>query len=299
MSVAVVGYDRGCRDELLGLLERVWGERMPDEEFAWWFERNPAGAPIVSLARDGGRVVGVATMSLFRVRAGGEVVTVPMPMHVATDAAYRGRGVFSQLERANEAAARAAGHDLALSFPNEASERVFLARLGWTALRRPRLWARVRLGGRGSAPRGRGAVTVERVARFGPEVRAVEPEGNGLVRDEAHLNWRYADSPRPYRLLAAADAAGFAGYAVAGVRRFRGVPVGYLADVAARPNAVGPLVARAAAETRAPLFLALDASPRLGFAPTPKTLRLVGKRLSGSGAVPPSWRFTLGDLDVF
>jgi GNAT superfamily N-acetyltransferase len=288
-------YDRGRRGDVLDLLERVWGARMSDEEFGWWFERNPAGDPIVSLAEDGGRVVAVATMSVFRVRADGEILTVPMPMHVATDPVYRGRGLFRALERANEETARARGFDLALSFPNEASERVFLARLGWRALPRPRVWASstVLLG-----RAGRG-IDVRPVERFDADVAAVAPADNGIVRDACHLNWRYAAAPRAYRLLAAYDDAGFAGYAVGGTRAVRGRRIGYLADLAARPAAVGPLLARAAAEVRAPVFLALEPVRRRGFVPTPRTMRLIGKSLSGDRAVPERWRFTLGDLDVF
>ena len=65
-----------------------------------------------------------------------------IPVNVATDARYRGQGVFSTLEEANEAAAAASGSPLTVTFPNASSHPIFVRRLGWTDLPRLRLWAR-------------------------------------------------------------------------------------------------------------------------------------------------------------
>lgn len=40
-----------------------------------------------------------------------------------------------------------------------------------------------------------------------------------------------------------------------------------------------------------------SAFARSGFLPNPRRLRLLGKRFSGTGALPSSLTFTLGDLD--
>ena len=58
MSFETVRYTPERRADLVALLARVGTTQLTDEEFAWWFDRNPAGEGIVSLAvrrRRGGR----------------------------------------------------------------------------------------------------------------------------------------------------------------------------------------------------------------------------------------------------
>ena len=142
MSFETVRYTRERRADLVALLARVGTTQLTDEEFAWWFDRNPAGEGIVSLAVDGGEVVGVAAMSFFRTALDGDVTRLAIPVNVATDPRYRGQGVFSTLEQENERAASDAGSPLTVTFPNGASYPIFVTRLGWIDLPRLRLWAR-------------------------------------------------------------------------------------------------------------------------------------------------------------
>ena len=148
MSFEVVRYTPEWRASLVSLLARVGTTHLSDEEFAWWFDRNPAGEGIVSLAVDGGEVVGVAAMSFFRTRLEGVERLLAIPVNVATDARYRGQGVFSTLEHENETAASDSGSPLTVTFPNAKSYPIFVQRLGWLDLPRLRLWARpLRLSG--------------------------------------------------------------------------------------------------------------------------------------------------------
>ena len=101
----VVRYAPQWRQSLVALLARVGTTQLTDEEFAWWFDRNPAGEGIVSLAVDEGEVIGVAAMSFFETRLDGVESRLAIPVNVATDARYRGQGVFSTLQEANEEAA--------------------------------------------------------------------------------------------------------------------------------------------------------------------------------------------------
>jgi GNAT superfamily N-acetyltransferase len=143
VTVRTVAYDPSLRAGLRELYREVWGdEHLSEQEFEWWFERNPAGPPLVSLAQDGERLVGVAAMSLFRACVDGERLTVPIAVHLATHPGYRGRGVFSELERANEVEAAQRGLQLGLCFPNDASRPILVRRLGWSELPPCRVWAR-------------------------------------------------------------------------------------------------------------------------------------------------------------
>src|SRR2546423_1262588 len=114
----------------------------------WGFDRNPVGRRLVSLGVDGERGVGVAAMSFFRMILDGAEREVAIPVHVATEAPYRRQGIFSELELNNEREAAADGSPVTITFPNFASHRIFVGRLGWIDLPGRRVWARpLRAGG--------------------------------------------------------------------------------------------------------------------------------------------------------
>jgi predicted N-acetyltransferase YhbS len=338
MSFQTIRYTPDRRPALVSLLERVETTQLTDEEFAWWFDRNPAGEGIVSLAVDGDEVVGVAAMSFFRVRLEGKETRLAIPVNVATDARYRGQGVFSTLEAENERAAAEAGCPLTVTFPNANSYPIFVSRLGWIDLPRLRLWARplrvsgvVRYalgrpgeqGGMNAAdaePRALRGLEVRAVERFGPELddlgrRAAAGYGSHFVRDADYFNWRYLDSPRDYRCFGAYRGGELVGAAVVGHTFKHGVSAGFLADLVAAPDdttAVAALLRRAVAEVRggadALVLLPPPASAhrrallRAGFAPTNKKLRFIGKTLHDGARIDEgasAWHFTLGDFDFF
>jgi len=337
LSFEVVRYS-DQRAALVSLLARVGITQLSDEEFAWWFERNPAGEGIVSLAVDGGEVVGVAAMSFFRTALNGVETRLAIPVNVATDPRYRGQGVFSTLERVNEAAAAESGSPLTVTFPNGASYPIFMSRLGWIDLPRLRLWARPlragavvryalgrsgRRGGlraRDAAPRTIRGLEVRLVDRFGPELddlgrRAAAGYGSHFVRDAEYFNWRYLDSPRDYRCFSAYRANELVGVAVVGHTVKHGVSAGFVADLVVAPDGreeTRALLSRAVAEVRGgadALVLLPPPSPvqrrvlvGAGFAPTNKKLRFIGKTLHDGVHIDKrvdAWHFTLGDFDFF
>jgi len=338
VSFETVRYTPDQRAALVALLARVRTTQLSDEEFAWWFDRNPAGEGIVSLAVDNGEVVGVAAMSFFRTVLDGHETRLAIPVNVATDPRYRGQGVFSTLERENEAAAAASGSPLTVTFPNGASHPIFIRRLGWIDLPRLRLWARPlrtgavvryalgRPGERGGLrARDDGSWTlrgleVQPVERFGADVdelgrRAAAGYGSHFVRDAEYFNWRYLDSPRDYRCFGAYRGSELVGAAVVGHTFKHGVSAGFLADLVAAPDdaeAIRGLLSRALEEVRggADALVLLPPPSRaqrrallaFGFAPTNKRLRFIGKVLLDGARLDEradAWHFTLGDFDFF
>jgi GNAT superfamily N-acetyltransferase len=338
LSFETIRYTPERRADLVALLARVGTTELSDEEFRWWFDRNPAGEGIVSLAVDGDEVVGVAAMSYFRTALDGAETRLAIPVNVATDPRYRGQGVFSTLERENEAAAAKAGSPLTVTFPNGASYPIFIRHLGWTDLPRLRLWARpLRAGavaryllGRpgdreglrspDSAPRTVRGLEVRPIERFGPEMddlgrAAGAAYGQHFVRDAEYFNWRYLDSPRDYRCFGVYRSGNLAGVAVVGHTFKHGVSAGFLADLVVVPGGgreLRALLARALDEVRggADALVLLPPLAReqrrallaSGFAPTNKRLRFIGKvLLDGAqlGARGDAWHFTLGDFDFF
>jgi hypothetical protein len=223
--------------------------------------------------------VATVAISFVRMTIGSEELEVGMPLRVATDLDYRGRGIFGKLEAENEERVAGTGVRLLLTVPNEASAPVFLNRLGWATLPPLRVWARVRAG------LGRPRATA--VSHFGPG-RTDHPGGpDRVLRDATWLNWRFADSPTRYTLLERE------GYAVAG-RRGR---VGVVAAVS------GDLLGDAVAATGGNAVIAAPppwdhgAYVRRGFVPTYRTFTVLGKALQPDQAVPERPHFELGDLD--
>ena len=338
MSYEVVRYTPEWRAPLVALLARVGTTQLTDEEFAWWFDHNPGGEGIVSLAVDGGDVVGVAAMSFFTTRLEGVDTRLAIPVNVATDARYRGQGVFSTLEELNEAAAAEAGSPLTVTFPNASSYPIFLKRLGWVDLPRLRLWARpLRVSGVFRYAFGRSGehgamrppssearlshgLEVRSVERFGEDMDALGScaaagYGSHFTRNAAYFNWRYLDSPRDYRCFGAYRGDDLAGVAVVGHTFKHGVSAGFLADLVVTPDdgmAIRALVARAVDEVKGgadALVLLPPRAPaqrralaRAGFAPTNKKLRFIGKPLLEGVRIDEraeAWHFTLGDFDFF
>jgi GNAT superfamily N-acetyltransferase len=279
--VRIVDYDPSRRADVADLTARVWGERPDESQLKWFFERNPVRPASVLLAEEDGRVVGTVAISFQRMSVGGEELEVGMPVRLATDPAYRGRGIFAQLEEANEQRARDLGLRLLLIVPNAASAPILLARLGWKKLPSPRVWARTRLWP--SASRAR------RVDRFDSQLPVSPTSGarDRVLRDAAWLNWRFADSQTPYALLAGD------GYAVVRRRGRLGVVAAVEGDLLRDANAAAGGVAVVAA----PPHWQRGRYARAGYIPTTRTFMVLGKPLHPRQALPVRPHLELGDLD--
>ena len=285
----VVEYEPERRADVADLMGRVWGARPDEEELAWFYERNPVRPASVLLGEEDGKLVATVAIAFVRMSIGGEVLDVGMPLRVATDPAYQGRGIFGRLQAANEERVQGMGIRLLLTVPNAASTPVFVNRLAWTPLPSLRIWARVRLGLR--SPR------AQLVSRFRPDPTGVYRGTHGLdhrctctarvLRDAAWLNWRFADSPTPYTLLEGN------GYGVAGRRGRLGVVAAVEGDLLgdAGDAAGGPAVIAAPPPWDRRRY-ALG-----GYVPTHRTLTVLGKSLHPDQEVPPAPHFELGDLD--
>jgi hypothetical protein len=283
------------RDEFLALLQETYGSAMTPAEFDWWFDRNPAGARILNGARDeDGTALGVLAMSSFRMSRG----LAAFAVHAVTTPAARGRGVFSTLELHNENEAASAGAGWALGFTNPMAGPILVGRLGWEDITSLRIWVRpkrLRKTAQGGLRANGG------VARF-EERDAVSFAEQHIARDAEYLNWRYADSPRPYARF---DVEG--GWAVVTHAVWHGYSSAVVCDVIGEGKT--GLLRRCIAAVDADIAVAMvnpgeeRAYIAAGFFPTPRTIRFIGKRL-GEDAPPlpkerKAWRFSLGDLDFF
>ena len=285
-DIELAAYGAADRADYLRLLDDTWGPKaLTPSEFDWWFDGNPAGS-LRSVARADGRVVGVAGHTFLRMVLDGQEGLATFSVHATTDPAYRGRGIFVELERKHEREAQERGAAVVLAFASGPTAPLFLGPLGWRRIARLRVWARPLVRRRDAAS---AAVAVDGdAAREWP---------SHVIRDERHLKWRYVDSPRRYRVSTGG------GYAVVGHREFRGRLFAYVADLVGPPRR---LLCRCLRAANGVAMLALPAPEHrnaylsLGFVPIPWSLDFMGKALAGRlNTDPASWRFTLGDTDFF
>ena len=306
-----VAYEPAQRDAVRGLMAEVWGESAAAEDFEWWYDGNPSGPRLLSLVLDDGRVAGASGMSLFPMRLDGTERPVAFALDAATHSDYRGQGLWSVLELHNESECARAGAAAVLGFTNPVAGPILVGKLGWRDLARLRLWARpLSPRARESSWRDSGGTTLTRFGEEAEDVyrRASGGWGNHVVRSADHLNWRFADSPRPYRILAERRGGRLEGWAVVTHKRFQGHPVGIVADlVAATGRAARTLLRRSARSVHAQALVALvSPSERsrylaAGFVPTHRSIRFIGKPLAPGvdlAAERGAWHLALGDSDI-
>jgi len=271
------------RDEFLALMTETYGTAMSAAEFDWWFDRNPAGPRILNAAReDDGTPLGALAMSLARFDNG----LAAFAVHAVTTPAARGRGVFSTLELHNEQQAAAAGAQWALGFTNPMAGPILVGKLGWEDVASLRVWVRPKRLRR----RAQGGLNGNDVV-LGPRTL----DGRHIVRDNAYLGWRYADSPRAYASF---------GDVVVTHALWHGFSSAVVCE-----TGTGRELRRAVRAVDADVAVAL-VNPgeertylAAGFVPSPRTIRFIGKRLSDEAPPLPhdrrAWSFSLGDLDFF
>jgi GNAT superfamily N-acetyltransferase len=302
VSIETLAYEPARRDEVFELLERVRGYPTDEEEFDWWFDGNPVGPRTIALAQEDGRLAGVLGATFYRTVVHGRETLAALPLWAVTDEAFRGRGIFQRLNAEVERVAREAGATLELGFTNRMAGPIYIAKLGWLDVHRLRVWARPLLPLPGSDPK----TPLQRFVHTHEEAyRAVAPRwASHFVRDTAYLNWRYADSPRGYRMLDAP----LGGCAVVGFARRRGLRVGLLMELIAEGEDVAELVTGSLAAARGAVALLAVPSPvlsrsrllRHGFLPTPYRLDFMGKGLAEPLETRSSaWTVSLGDTDFF
>jgi GNAT superfamily N-acetyltransferase len=308
VTIAVSDLERARRGDALDFFRAVAGRGLSDAEFEWFFDRNPLGASLVSVADDGDRLIGILGMLPARAVVGGRECRVAFSVHAATHPEARGQGVFSRLELRTEELAADAGAEVALGFTNSLAGPILVGKLGWRDLYRMRIWARVlrplralHRAGAGGLPRLRGGT----FARFTDEQERVWRTvqggwGNCLVRDAAYLNWRYVETPRDYRVFIDTQ-----GYAVLGRVVHKGVSASVICDLVGPARSQLRLLRMCVREARARTDVAVAvpapgqraAYLALGFMPAPATIRVIGKPLKPGAAIATRWFFSLGDTD--
>ena len=236
--------------------ERYPGQTAADF-YRWKYLQNPFGEAVVGVAIAAGRVVSTVAAVPKRLQAGAETLTVYELGDFLTNEGYRRRGLFSRLVEmvCTEAARRGAA--LAYVRPNDSSfpilvdhvrffEPIQLQARRYLALGRAiahryglpaglvRLRGIDRLSQLASTGGPMRQIVVEQVQRFGQATDEFWGRVRGqyafaIVRDSKFLNWRFADSPTPYRIWVAWQKGVLGGFVVAFVSPTEAA--GYIMDL--------------------------------------------------------------------
>lgn len=308
---SLVPYEPGRRADFLALMREVYGgSGWSEEEFDWWFERNPTGHFILNLAVENGTTIGAAAQSYARMVVRGREGESTFTIHVMTGPAARGKGVFSGLQLHNDDVAAANGARFAFGFTNPMAGPIFLGKLGWDELCWLRLWARPKHPLRALRRRrahGTPAGGVHGVIEeFGPRHEEVYRRASArwpahFVKSADYLNWRFRDSPRPYASFSTDR-----GFAVVGWGVFRGISAGLVCELVGGDGV--RLLNRCIRAVDADVVIAMPNPGEYGtylaagFVPSPAAIRFIGRSLHPDEPLPrgrSAFRFSLGDTDIF
>jgi Acetyltransferase (GNAT) domain len=313
-------------DAVLALLHDALGW-VPDADhasfFSWKHRDNVFGpSPAwVGLDDKTGDVVAYRTFMRWEFVVDGEVVRAVRAVDTATHSSQRGKGWFTRLTMHALEELRGDGVGFVFNTPNDASRPGYL-KMGWLPVgkvpvavrpRSPRSllrtarartaadkWSLATGGGEPAADVLSDGAGVDALLDSLPPVR----QGVATRRSPSYLAWRYGFGPLHYRVvLAGADVTD--GLAVFRLRR-RGealeaavcellVPGG---DAAARRHLLAQ-VGRLSGADHA--LVVADHRRRSGAVPVPGLgPQLVWRDVCRSGPPPlPSWRLTLGDVELF
>ena len=310
--------------------------RRTAEFFRWKHRANPFGPSYGLVAEVDGAVVGVRLFLRWELTVAGRTVRAVRAVDTATDPDFQGRGIFRSLTLA-ALEELGADTDLVFNTPNSSSRPGYL-KMGWAPVGtvpvalRPVRWVRfarhVRSAAPGIASAGAGAgcslppaasvfEDAAPLADLLARVEAEQPDDRMRTRRTlAYLRWRYADAPDlDYRVIAVTDRGALRGLAFARPRQrgmLRELTLSELLTVPGDRSTLRRLLLGAARDSgcdHVATHLADDGVSRAvglsaGYLTWPGVgMGLVARPLrdglSPDPLSPASWRWSLGDLEVF
>ena len=195
--------------QTLDLFTQAFGRRIPEAFLTWRYLDNPAGGPLVCVAREEGVIIGSYSVSPVVLDCDGEPRPSALSMTTMTHPAHNGKGIFKTLattlyERMNST------HDLVWGFPNANSHFAFANRLAWGDIYEvPTLTLSLEKAKVDS-------VALVRDDGFERSYRLVKRRERIAVRKERdYLRWRYLANPiNRYRTFVVMDGGEVSSFAV-------------------------------------------------------------------------------------
>lgn len=246
-QIAIREYRSGDETEILALWNRVFARADPGiqprdlETWRWLYERNPSGRRIMLAVASDGRVVSQYAGLGQRVALSGARVRANLAIDSMSDPDRRGLqhpGPFVRTGRvfAPHFGGRAPGADAFMwGLPDPPAWRIGRTFLGYQVVRNLNRLVRAPDAPATASPAGPQATAheVESVPAGVDELfeRVAAERGALVVRDRAHLRWRYFEHPHlRYRMAVSGDGPSPRGLAVYRAGVLDGEPSGILCD---------------------------------------------------------------------
>lgn len=264
----------GDENKILELFERVFEQKRGREFWRWENKHNPRGESIIALFKEGEELRGHLSLQPVLLKVGEEELLAGQRINSMIDEEWRGKGRFKDLFDHLLEKGREQGFSFTYFFPNQQALRATQKNREVIEVAHVPRFVKFYSGFKAAqhlqdtrVPRGLAGMLLSLLLiknRFGGNTRGTvelcgfderfdelwERVKGGLnaavVRDTTYLNWRYAESPRGYRIFALEGEAGkkVHGYLVLYREDERGLAhiVDFLAE---DKNAVKPLLNRA------------------------------------------------------
>ncbi len=248
----------------------------------WMHNGNPAGTPLVALARENGadKIIGQVWLMPLRIQVGEDVQLGSHCFYGLMHPGYQRQGIFTQLMGYCYKRAQEIGVCFSYGFPNHRSYPLYVRKLGWTHIGNGleyilpiNIGRLIRRRFKFSAVRGLLAANADLASRlfFRPrplpdqaakfdivQLDALTPKLDDfwervkhkypvmVVRDAPFIDWRFIRIPdRHYTLLAACRDRSIFAYIVLRCLNLQGIDCGMVVDFLTDPTSDGALAGKA------------------------------------------------------
>ncbi|MFX0135774.1 MAG: GNAT family N-acetyltransferase [Candidatus Hodarchaeota archaeon] len=128
-------YPLKDKNEMLELMKEYWGENefTTAKFYDWQYLKNPAGEPVIILARDknNGKLAGQYVVIAANITVAGQNLPATLSINTLTHKDYRGQGIFTELAEHVYKKCSEKKRYFTYGFPNENSYYGFINKLNF------------------------------------------------------------------------------------------------------------------------------------------------------------------------
>lgn len=195
-GINIDAYEKSDREECIRLLASTFPGTSDEATFKWRFESEGRLDPIIICAKHRGKVVSFNSWIPWVFTYGKKRYLGYQSGESATDAAYRGKGIFKNVIRRADQVALQKGIDFFFGFPNPVSYSSFI-KSGYRPIETYPYAVRLLHPFGKRKTRGTSAT-----ARYFEESMLIQDDRITPAVNREYVKWRYDDNPKDYEVQA-------------------------------------------------------------------------------------------------